>query len=349
MNFASDNTSGVHPAVMAALAAANEGHVPSYGSDALTRAAEDMVRKVLDAPDAAVMFTATGTAANALSLAGMADPWQRIFCHNEAHVEMSECGAPEMFTGGAKLTLIAADGGVLDADALDHAASYWAGEGLGGGKPGAISISNTTEAGRVWSPDQVAEIGAVARQHGLSLHMDGARFANAVAASGASPAELTHLAGVDLLSFGGTKNGAMGVEAVVAFDPALAERLAYMRKRSGHLLSKHRFLSAQFYALLDGGLWLQLGAHANRMAARLAEGLAGVEGASLVRPAESNQLFVRLSPDAHDRARGAGAVYRGWPSLSDDDADAEGFVVRLVCSWNTTEAEVQELIAALKG
>ncbi|NHF73814.1 threonine aldolase family protein [Paracoccus xiamenensis] len=347
MNFASDNCSGVHPSVMAALAAANEGHVASYGNDALTRAAEDRVREVLDAPEAVVLFTATGTAANAIALGGAVQPWQRIFCNEDAHIETSECAAPEMFTGGAKLTLIPGEGGLIDADALDRAASFWAGEGLGGGKPGAISITNATEWGRVWTPGMVTEIAAIARQHKLVLHMDGARFANAVAASGAVPADVTHRAGVDLLSFGGTKNGGMGVEAVVAFDPELADRLAFTRKRSGHLLSKHRYLSAQFYALLEAGLWLDLAGHANEMAALLAEGLNSVDGARLAHPAEANQVFAVLPADAHDRARAAGATYFKWSSL--DETDQDEVTVRFVCGWNTTDAEVEALLVALRG
>ena len=347
MNFASDNCAGVHPSVMAALAAANDGHVASYGNDALSRAAEDRIREVLDAPDAAVLFTATGTAANAISLGAAVRPWERIFCNADAHIETSECGAPEMFTGGAKLTLIPGEGGLIDADALDRAASFWAGEGLGGGKPGAISITNSTEWGRVWTADMVAEIAAIARQHKLVLHMDGARFANAVAATGLRPADLTHRAGVDLLSFGGTKNGAMGVEAVVAFDPEIADRLAFTRKRSGHLLSKHRYLSAQFYALLEAGLWLDLAGHANEMAGRLADGLDGVEGARLAHPTEANQVFAVLPADAHDRARAAGASYFKWSSL--DESNQDEVTVRFVCSWNTTAAEVDALLAALRG
>ncbi|MBA4492677.1 aminotransferase class V-fold PLP-dependent enzyme [Paracoccus sp. S1E-3] len=347
MNFASDNCSGVHRAVMAALASANDGHVASYGNDALTRAAEERVREVLEAPDAAVLFTATGTAANAISLGAAVHPWERIFCNEDAHIETSECAAPEMFTGGAKLTLIPGEGGLIDADALDRAAGFWAGEGLGGGKPGAISITNATEWGRVWMPDMVAEIAAIAQQHKLVLHMDGARFANAVAASGAAPADLTHRAGVDLLSFGGTKNGAMGVEAVVAFDPEFADRLAFTRKRSGHLLSKHRYLAAQFFGLLEGGLWLELARQANDMAAQLAAGLEEVEGARLAHPTEANMVFAVLPVDAHDRARAAGATYFKWSSL--DEADQDEVTVRFVCSWNTTGAEVDALLAALRG
>lgn len=347
MNFASDNASGVHPAVLAAMTAANDGHVLGYGRDALTEAATDRVREVLDAPEAAVMFVTTGTAANAIALGAAVQPWQRIFCHEEAHIETSECGAPELFTAGAKLTLMPGDGGLIEADALDHAAEFWASEGIGGGQPGAVSITNATEWGRVWMPEALREISAVARQHGLALHMDGARFANAVIGSGASPAEITHRAGVDLLSFGGTKNGAMGAEAIVAFDGAMAERLAYLRKRGGHLWSKHRYLAAQFYALLDGGLWLDAARHANEMAALLAQGIKSIEGARLIQPVQSNQVFATLPGDADDRARAAGAQYYAWSSMGGDAQDE--ITLRFVCSWNTTEAEVAALIAVLRG
>ena len=347
MNFASDNASGVHPAILAAMSAANDGHVLGYGRDGLTEAAQDRVREVLDAPEAAVMFVTTGTAANAIALGAAVQPWQRIFCHEDAHIETSECGAPELFTSGAKLTLMPGDGGLIDADALDHAAEFWAGEGIGGGQPGAVSITNATEWGRVWMPEALREISAVAKQHGLALHMDGARFANAVIGSGASPAAITHRAGVDLLSFGGTKNGAMGAEAIVAFDPALAERLAYQRKRGGHLWSKHRYLAAQFYALLEGDLWLDAARNANAMAGPLAQGIEGIEGARLVQPAQSNQVFAVVPSDADDRARAAGAQYYKWSSLGEEAQDE--VTLRFVCSWNTREEDVEALIAALRG
>ncbi|WBU63103.1 threonine aldolase family protein [Paracoccus aerodenitrificans] len=347
MNFGSDNCSGVHPAVMAALMAANEGYVASYGGDALTAAAEDRVREVLDAPEASVLFVATGTAANAICLGGAVNGWDRIFCHEDAHIETSECGAPELFTGGAKLTLMPGDGGLIDPDALDRAAGFWAGEGLGGSRPGAISLTNTTEWGRIWTAEMLAEISAIGKQHQLLLHMDGARFANAVAGSDAEPASVTHRAGVDLLSFGGTKNGAMGVEAIVAFNPELAARLDYIRKRSGHLLSKHRFLSAQFYALMEGGLWLELARHANDMAGLLAQQLDAVEGAHLAQPADANQVFAVIPVDAEDRARSAGAVFHKWASLGEETEDM--VTVRFVCGWNTTEEDVSDLVEALRG
>ena len=293
------------------------------------------------------MFVTTGTAANAIALGASIQPWQRIFCHEDAHIETSECGAPELFTAGAKLTLMPGDGGLIDADALDHAAGFWAGEGLGGGQPGAVSITNSTEWGRVWMPETVQGIATVARQHGLVLHMDGARFANAVIGSDAHPADITHRAGVDLLSFGGTKNGAMGAEAIVAFDGVLAERLAYMRKRGGHLWSKHRYLAAQFYALLEGGLWLDAARNANDMARLLAEGIETVEGARLAQPVESNQVFAVVPSDADDRARAAGASYYKWTSLGEETQDE--VTLRFVCSWNSRQEDVEALIAALRG
>ncbi|MFV0292926.1 MAG: threonine aldolase family protein [Paracoccus sp. (in: a-proteobacteria)] len=347
MNFLSDNSSGVHPEVMEALAAANEGHVTSYGADALSLATEDRIRELFNASEAEILLVASGTAANAIALGAAVPPWGRIFCHEDAHVETSECGAPEMFTGGAKLTLVSGEGGLIDADALDRAVSFWSGEGLGGGHPAAISLTNSTEWGRVWTPDDVAEIAAIARQHGLGLHMDGARFANAVVSCDVMPGKLSHEAGVDILSFGGTKNGAMGVEAIIAFNPDLADRLVHMRKRSGHLLSKHRYLAAQFYALLEDGLWLRLARHANDMAGLLAHGLDTIESVRVLQPVESNQVFVVLPADADDRARAAGAHYHRWSSPGDENEDE--VTIRLVCGWSTQETEIEALISALRG
>lgn len=345
MNFASDNGAGVHPAVMAALAAANEGRAASYGADDLTREARDALRDVLGAPGAGVHFVATGTAANALALAAVAPPWGRIFCHRDAHIEASESGAPEMFTGGAKLTLLEGEGGLIAPAALDQAATFWAGEGLGGGTPAAVSITNTTEWGRVWSPGDIAAIGAVARRHGLRLHMDGARLANAVAAGTAAPAALTHQGGVDILSFGGTKAGAMAAEAIVSFDPAFSDRLDHLRKRGGHLVSKHRYLAVQMAALLRDGLWLDLARHANEMALLLADELAQVAGARLVQPVESNQVFVTLPLGADERATAAGARYHRWPGAGEQTGEV---TIRLVCAWDTRPEEVAALIAVLR-
>lgn len=346
MNFASDNCAGTHPAIMAAIAAANEGVVASYGEDALSHAARDALRALLDAPEAGVFFVASGTAANALSLAALTPPYGRIFCHREAHIETSECGAVEQATGGAKLTLIDGEDGRIDADALDRAVSFWAGEGLGGSQPAAVSITNTTEQGTLYHVDQIREIGAICDQHRLGLHLDGARFAQAVAATNAAPADLTHRAGVDALSFGGTKNGCMGVEAVVIFDPERAERLDWLRKRGGHLLSKHRYLAAQFYAMCEGGLWLDLARHANAMAADLAERMATVDELRLIRPVASSQLFVAMPSEWADRARAAGAMFHDWPEPGLAEGESS---VRLVTHWASREEDNAALIAALTG
>ena len=211
--------------------------------------------------------------------------------------------------------------------------------GVHGVQRGMLSVSNVTEAGTVYTPAEVAALTALARARGLPCHMDGARFANALAATGASPAEMTWAAGIDLLSFGGTKNGCLGVEAVVLFDPARAWEFELRRKRGGHLFSKHRFLSAQMAAYLEDGLWLRLASQANAMGARLAQGIAGIPGAALLHPADANMLFPTWAVGTHDRAGAAGAVYYRWP------APAEREAARLVASWSTTEADVDELQA----
>ncbi|MDO5528089.1 MAG: beta-eliminating lyase-related protein [Paracoccus sp. (in: a-proteobacteria)] len=345
MNFASDNCAGVHPSVMAALGAANEGAVSSYGADGLTRAAADRLRDVLGAPEAEVMFVATGTAANAVALGAVCPGWGRIFAHRDAHIQTSECGAPEMFTAGAKMSLLDGEGGMFSPDALDEAAQYAEAAGLNAGRNAAVSITNATEWGRVYGPADVAAIAEVTHRRGMALHMDGARFANAVAASGASPADLTSRAGVDLLVFGGTKNGAMGVEALVAFNPGHAEALRFMRKRSGHLLSKHRYLAAQIYALLQGDLWLDLARHANAMAARLGEVVADMAGASLLAPVETNQVFVALPEATAQRLRAAGAVFHDWPKSGAQEPGQTA--IRLVTGWATDPAEIDAFAAAM--
>ncbi|MDO5658783.1 MAG: beta-eliminating lyase-related protein [Paracoccus sp. (in: a-proteobacteria)] len=344
MNFASDNGGAVHPAIMAAMVTANEGAVASYGDDPLTRAAEDRLREVFDAPGLRMFLTTTGTSANAISCAALCPPWGRIFCHEDAHIETSEAGAPEMFTAGAKLTLIPGEGGRIAPDALDRAARHWAGQGLHSGQNAMVSITNATEWGRIYRPDEVAEIAEVARRHGLGLHMDGARFANAVAATGAHPADLSHRAGVDILVFGGTKNGAMGVEAVLVFDAARAETVEFMRKRSGHLLSKHRYLAAQMLAMVEDGLWLDMAGHANRMAAELAQAVAALDDVRLIQPAETNQLFLDMPAEYAARARAAGAVFYDWPM---PEAVEGRVALRLVTSWASSRDDIAALIRAM--
>lgn len=348
MHFASDNTSGVAPQIMAAMSAANEGHVPSYGADAVTEAAVARIRALFEAPEAAVYFVATGTAANALSCAILTKPWETIFCHREAHIEVDECGAPEFYTNGAKLTLVEGDHGRMTPEALHHVISVTGPGAVHHIQRGMVSITNTTEAGTLYTPEDVGALAVVAQEFGLPLHMDGSRFANAVAALGVTPADLSWRAGVDVLSFGGTKNGCMGVEAVIIFDPKRAWEFELRRKRAGHLFSKSRFLSAQMLGYLGGGLWLDLARHANQMAARLSEGILAVPGTSLLHPTEANAVFAVLPRITHAKLRNAGADYYFWP----DDPAPEGpadepIAARFVCSWATTEAEVDAFLNLL--
>ena len=342
MNFASDNAGGVHPRIMAALAAANDGHVPAYGGDRITRAAQDLLREVFDAPDAAVHFVPTGTAANALSLSLLAPGWGKVFCHQDAHIQTSETGAPEFFTGGAKLVTVPGTGGKITPEALTEALILNGRDSVHAGQNVALSLTNATEWGRVYDADEVAALTAMAHAQGLACHMDGARFVNALVSLDLAPADLTWRAGIDVLSLGGTKNGCMGVEAVVIFDPAKAWEFELRRKRAGHLMSKHRFLSAQMAAYLEDGLWLRLAAHANAMAARLARGLAQMPEVDLVHPVEANILFPEWAEGIHAKLETAGAAYYPFPAPMGRER------ARLVASWSTTEREVDEFLSTLR-
>ncbi len=349
MWFASDNGAGAAPEVMAAVAAANEGHVPSYGAEAAMAEVTARIRARFEAPEAAVYLVATGTAANALALACLCPPWATVYCHREAHVQEDECAAPEFFTGGAKLTPLDGDHGRLDPGTLGRALAGAAAVGVHNVQKGALSLSNTTEAGTIYRPAEVAALAGAARDAGVPVHMDGARFANAVAALGCTPAELSWKAGVDVLCLGGTKNGCLGVEAVILFDPRRAWEFELRRKRGGHLFSKHRFLAAQMQAYLADDLWLRLAATANARAAALSQGLAALAGTERVHPTEANAVFAAWPRAGHRAALDAGAVYYPWPaSQSFDGPDADPVAARLVCSWSTGEDEVARLLAVLE-
>lgn len=339
MFFASDNTAPVPAPVMAALAAANDGFPPSYGADALTARAADMLREVLGAPQAVVHLVATGTAANALALACLCPPWGGVFCHAQAHIHEDECGAPEFFSHGGRMIPLPGDHGRIAPDAL-AAALAGAGASVHNVQKGALSLTNVTEAGTVYSPAQTAELAALARGAGLPVHLDGARFGNAVVATGAAPADLTWRAGVDVLSFGATKLGAMGVEAVVFLDPARGHEFALRRKRGGHLLSKGRYLAAQIVAMLEQDRWLCWAAHANAMAAALAQGLAA-RGVALAHPVQANILFPHWPAGTSARLRAAGAMFYDMPA----PAGMEG--ARLVTHWATTESDVARLLSLI--
>lgn len=340
MHFASDNGSGVAPEIMAALAAANGGYARSYGADALMERVTAQIRTVFEAPEAAVYLVATGTAANALSVALTCPSWGAVFCHDKAHVAEDECNAPEFFAGGAKLVLVPGAHGKMTPATLAPALERIGAGGVHSLQKGMLTVTNVTEAGTVYSPAEIAALTALARAKGLPCHLDGARFANAIVASGATPAEMTWKAGIDLLSLGGTKNGCMGVEAVVIFDPARAWEFELRRKRAGHLFSKHRFLSAQMAAYLEDGLWLRLAAQANAMGARLAQGLARVNSVIQTHPVQANMMFPDWAAGTNARLQAAGAQYYAWP-LADGREGA-----RLVTSWSTQEADVDRFLAA---
>lgn len=340
LDFRSDNVAGVAPEVLAALAAAATGSVSSYGEDPITRRVEDRLAELF-AHEVTLFTVATGSAANALALAHLVPGWGSVLCHREAHIATDECGAPEFFSGGAKLALLDGAHGKITAEAV---AANLARDtrGVHHSQPMAISISQSTEGGTCYSPDEVAAIGAVGRRHGLKFHMDGARFANALASLGCHPADVTWRAGVDAMSFGVTKNGAMAAEAVIFFNQDLAQDFGYRRKRAGHLFSKGRFAAAQFDAQLTDGLWLRLAAHANAMAARIAHGLAGIPDISLLHPVEANELFVLMPEAMIDALETAGFLFYRWPA-------EEGPCIRLVTAFDTEAEHADALVSALRN
>lgn len=344
MFFKSDNGSGVAPEILAALAAANGGYEPGYGEDSWTARLEARLAEVFERP-CAVFPVSTGTAANSLAFSAITPPWGLTWAHETAHVIMDECGAPEAFAGGGRLAPLPGPQGRIDPAALARALRAAQSHGVHQNRPAGVTISNLTEWGGLWRPEQIAEIARIAHEGGLKLHLDGARFANALAALGVSPAEASWKAGVDLLSLGGTKNGCLAAEALVVFDPALAEHMAYRRKRAGHLLSKHRFLSAQLLAWLEGGLWLRLAAQANAMAARLAAGLRSLPGARILGEVQGNMIFVALPRAVHQKLEAAGGRYYVWAEEAPDSAE---LIIRLVASFSTTEAEVDGFLAAAR-
>ncbi len=338
VNFCSDNASGVAPEILRALEAAGQGPAMPYGNDDLTRRVEVRLQDVFET-DCTAFPVATGTAANVLSLSVMVPPYGAIYCHAESHIEVDECGAPEFYTGGAKLVLLPGEHGKFSPDDLT-AAIKGAGN-VHSVQPAAVSLTNATEAGTVYTPDEVGAIAAVARSHGLGLHVDGARFANALVSLGCTPAEATWKAGVDALSFGATKNGALGVEAVVLFKPELAEALPYRRKRGGHLFSKMRFLSAQLDAYLTDDLWLRNARHANAMAARLAEGITELPGVEFCHPVEANELFLRLPEAVIVGLLDAGFEFYRW-------GPEENRELRLITSFNTDPGDVERFLATAR-
>jgi threonine aldolase len=345
MNFASDNAAGVAPAILEAIGRANAGHALAYGRDEITMRVTRRICEVFER-EVAVFLVATGTAANALAIAHLSPPWGAVLCHAASHITTDECGAPEFFGGGLKLIGLAGEGAKISLATLRQALTGSAWGGPHHVSPSVLSLSQATECGTIYSTDEISWLAGLAHEHGLAVHMDGARFANALVRRNCSPAEATWRAGIDVLSLGATKVGALAAEAVVFFDPEQAARMEDRRKRGGQLVSKHRFIAAQFEAFFADGLWLALARHANRMADRLAHGL-NAAGCKPVWPVEANEVFAFLPRKADERLKAAGALYYPWSPdhLPLGHAPVDDCVlVRLVTSFVTSEAEVAEFV-----
>ncbi len=341
MNFASDNTAGVAPAILDAIAAANQGYAPGYGSDDWTEQAERRLCEIFER-EIAVYLVPTGTAANALALAQVTPPWGVVLCHAESHIVTDECGAVEFFGGGLKLENLPGEAGKITPATLEAALARYGGHSPHQMIPAAFSITQATEAGTIYRLDEIAALADIAHAHALAVHMDGARFANALVRLNASPAEMTWRAGVDMLSFGATKGGALAAEAVLLFDPQRAAFMGERRKRAGLLISKHRFVAAQILAYLKDGTWLSLARQANAMADRLAERLTAL-GLQPVFPVEANLLFVALPRALDAKLKAAGATYyaRAREGL---DVGRDNVLVRLVTSFSTQEADIERFV-----
>ncbi len=335
-NFCSDNAAGASPEILEALTRAGGGSVMPYGADPLTAKVEQRLRDVFET-DLTAYLVATGTAANSLALSSMCPPYGAVYCHPESHINLDECGAPEFYTGGAKLVTLDGADGKLQLAALEQAlAAGWAGVEHHS-QPAAVSLTQASEAGTVYQPGDIAAISEICRAHGLGLHVDGARFANALVTLGCTPAAASWRAGVDALSFGATKNGALAVEAVIFFRPGLTDGFRFRRKRAGHLFSKMRFLSAQLDAYLEGDLWLNNARHSNAMATRLADGLSQIDGVSFLHKVEANELFVNLPAAVREGLEADGYKFYAWAVGGPD-------CVRLVTAFDTDAEAINGFI-----
>ncbi len=335
--FASDNYAPAHPEVLAALTAANDGHATAYGNDPLTERAREVIRRHVGAPDADVHLVFNGTGANVVGLSVFLEPWETVICAESAHINVDEGGAPERLLGVKLQTLPTPDGKLrpeqVAAAVIRRGDVHYA-------QPRVVSISQSTEWGTLYTPDELRALAEVVHAHDMLLHMDGARIANAAVALGCAIADLTAAVGVDVLSFGGTKNGALGAEAVVLLAPGQGRRLAHLVKSSAQLSSKMRYAAAQFVAMFDGDLWVRNASNANAMAARLAAGLRTIDGIALVQEPGVNALFVRM-PRHIIRPLQDEFHFYDWI-----EADA---VVRLVTSWDTTAEDVDAFLAAVRA
>ena len=350
MNFASDNAGPAAPGIIEALIDANSGHEHSYGADTLMQDVESHIRGKFEAPEARVFLVATGTAANALSVATICPPWSTLYCHRHSHVNQDECGSPEFYTGGCKLTVIDGDHARMCPDELRNSIAETALLGVHNVQRGAITITNATEFGAVLTAADLRNYTRIAGDYGLKCHLDGARFANALVSLGCTPAELSWQAGIDIMSFGGTKNGLLGVEAVIIFDPVLAWEFELRRKRGGHLFSKHRYLSAQMLAYLENDYWLDLATRSNRAAGKLSEGLSRIENVNIIHPVDANMIFFSAPRSSHRQLSVNGATYYLMPPDPFPDGNPQDLLTgRLVCNWQTSDEEIDRFLAAFPG
>ncbi len=331
--FASDNSAPAHPKVIDAIIRANDGNLPSYGGDPFTSRATALIKETFDAPDGHVLFAFTGTAANIIALAAGARPWHEILCSDIAHSLLDEAGGPVRLSG-AQLTRLPSDNGIIDVAELDRRVIR-RGE-VHHSQPHVVTITQSTENGRVWPVPALHAFIDRAHELGLVVHLDGSRIANAIAATGVSPTEA--IGDADIVTVGGTKNGMLFGDAILVRRPELFDGIAFVQKQIGHLASKHRYVSAQFEAVLSNGLWLETAAHANAMATRLSEGLTA-HGLELASPVDANEIFVSLDPAAHDKVATRFAIHQ---------PDRLVPVYRFVCSWATTPDEVDEALALLQ-
>ncbi|MDB6022110.1 MAG: Threonine aldolase [Pedosphaera sp.] len=335
--FASDNYAGICPEAFAALTEANRSHAPGYGNDPWTAKAADMIRDIFET-QCEVYFVFNGSAANSLALASLCQSYNSILCHELAHVETAECGAPEFFANGSKVLLLPGAEGKINPAAIEGPVKKRT--DIHYPKPRAISLTQATELGTVYSLDELRTLTETARQFGLRVHMDGARFANAVASLGVLPKEVTWQAGVDVLCFGGTKNGMAVGEAVVFFNQEIAKDFDYRCKQAGQLASKMRFVSASWLGMLQDGSWLRHAGHANRMAQRLEAALQGVAGLKLAQPCQTNGVFIKMPQSVIKGMHDLG--WKFYTHVSPDDC-------RLMCSWDTTEEDVDAFAADVKS
>ena len=348
MHFSSDNWSGAHPRIAESLARHATGFAAAYGTSELDRQVEKTFSEIFER-DVAVFFAGTGTAANSLSLASVNRPGGVAFCHREAHMFEDECGAPELFTHGARLVPVDGALGRIDPDILQREIGRFPPEFVHAGQPMAVSVTQATEIGTVYQLGEIEAIADICREHGLPLHMDGARFANALARLDVSPAEMTWKRGVDLMSFGATKNGCWCAEAIVALDPDKASQLPFIRKRAAQLFSKTRFLTAQFEAYFQDRLWLDIARGSNRMAERLQEGIDASDKARLAWRSDCNEVFMILKREHADALLAAGAQFHDWkpPHAMTESLAADDALVRLVTSFATTKEHVSDFLELL--